>query len=200
MSKENPSITYLIASTGRDSLKDTLRSLYGQFGFGLDKIKLYFDGLENTNKFDDELALYGDDIEVVYLKDALGYWGHGIRNTYQHTCTTDYIHNMDDDDIYVAGCIPTIRHILRIHYGKNIIAKFRADGGRIIWNKKKLIFGEVGTPSGFIFNSSDSLGTWGYVYGGDFEFYNSILERVGKENLVFVDTLVVKTKPEIYGY
>lgn len=200
MSIRNPSITYFIASTGRETLKDTLRSLHGQFGFGLDKIRLYFDGETNIDPFSEEFEMFGKDISVLASSDKLGYWGHGIRNKYQDWCSTDYIHHMDDDDIYSEGCIPTIRSELQSNYGKVLICKFRTLGGRVIWNKKDILFGEVGTPSGFIFNRHEIFGTWGYGYGGDFQFYKDVQDKIGKENLVFSETVVVKTRPAEYGY
>lgn len=202
MSIRNPSITYLITSIGRETLKDTLRSLHGQFGFGLDRIHLYFDGecQNNLDTFTEELSMFGKDIYWELLQNKLGHWGHGIRNRYQFECDTDYIHHMDDDDIYVPSSIPSIRNVLKQHYGKVIIAKFRADGGRIIWKKKDIIFGEVGTPSGFIFNREEIMGGWGLGYGGDFSFYKEVMDNIGKENLFFDGTVVVKTKPKVYGY
>ena len=202
MSIRNPSITYLITSIGKPTLKDTLRSLHGQFASGLDKVHLYFDGpcTNDSSQFQEEIDMYGSDIQVVTLETNLGYWGHGIRNKYQTMCPTDYVHNMDDDDIYVNSCIPNVRNELRTSYGKVVICKFRTLGSRIIWSKPKLIFGEVGTPSGFIFNRPEVFGTWGLQYGGDFQFYEQIQDNIGKENLVFKDILVVKTRPEEYGY
>lgn len=202
MSIRSPSITYLITSTGRLTLKDTLRSLHGQFTHGLDKIRLYMDGgFQNSLElFSEEFSMFGNDIFVAPLHENLGYWGHGIRNTYQSHCTTDYIHHMDDDDIYSENCIPSVRSFLRNHYGKVIICKFRTNGGDIIWKKKDIIFGQIGTPSGFIFNRQDVFGTWGYEYGGDYNFYLQVRDNIGKENLVFSDIVVVKTRPIEYGY
>src|ERR1051325_10344038 len=125
MSIRNPSITYIITSIGRETLKDTLRSLHGQFGFGVDKIRLYFDGQPDISPFTEEFDLFGKGMDVIVIGKTLGYWGHGIRNEYQDWCSTDYIHHMDDDDIYVSGCIPTIRTKLQQNYGKVLICKFR---------------------------------------------------------------------------
>lgn len=200
MSIRNPSITYLITSIGKETLKDTLRSLHGQFAGGLDKVHLYFDGEGDVSQFKEEIDLFGSDIQAVTLKDKLGYWGHGIRNEYQSACSTDYIHHMDDDDIYAEGCIPGIRNELRVNYGKVLIFKFRTLGGRVIWERPSLSFGQVGTPSGFIFNREDVFGRWGLQYGGDYEFYCGVQEKIGKENMVFKPNLVVKTRPKDYGY
>jgi len=202
MSIRNPSITYLIASTGRETLKDTLRSLHGQFAFGLDKVNLYFDGKceKGLEFFKEELDMFGEDISYKVLDETLGYWGHGVRNKYQYECSTDYIHHMDDDDIYCEGCIPHVRSILKENYGKVIIFKFRTHGGRIVWSSKAIQSAEVGTPSGFIFNRPEIMGTWNFHYGGDYSFYEEVKEKIGMENLVFHELLIVKTRPKDYGY
>lgn len=202
MSILTPSITYLIASTGRETLKDTLRSLHGQFMKGVDKIKIYFDGRcdKGADFFQEEWDLFGDDLHYEILPETLGYWGHGIRNKYQTACITDYIHHMDDDDIYCEGCIPRARGALVNHYGKILICKFRTLGNAVIWSRKNLAFGQIGTPSGFIFNRPEIMGTWGLGYGGDYNFYKEVQDKIGKENIVFYDLLIVKTRPTIYGY
>lgn len=202
MSIRNPSITYLIASTGRETLKDTLRSLYGQFNFQIDKVKVYFDAkcYMGLDFFKEEFDMFGENLTYTLLTENLGYWGHGIRNEYQTKCDTDYIHHMDDDDIYCEGVIPKIRFHLKENYGKVVIFKFRSHDGRIVWSKPRVADADIGTPSGFIFNRSEIMGTWGYHYGGDFGFYSQVQEKIGKENLVFVDLLIVKTRPKDYGY
>lgn len=202
MSIRKPSITYLIASTGRETLKDTLRSLYGQFDFGLDVVQLYFDGKceKGIEFFNEEFDLYGRNLQVEFLPESLGYWGHGIRNKFQIQCGTDYIHHMDDDDIYCAGSIPAARNILKSHYGKVVLCKFRTHGKRIVWSKKIIAEGEIGTPSGFIFNRPEIMGHWALGYGGDYSFYKDVEDKIGKENIVFHDLLIVKTRPQVYGY
>lgn len=202
MSIRNPSITYLITTVGEETLQQTLRSLYGQFGFGLDKVLLVFDGkmINHFTKFDDEVKMYGDSIEVAILDKNLGFWGHGIRNKYQHTCDTDYIHHMDSDDVYSPDVIKKVRQDLRENYGKLVIYKFRSDNNRVVWETPKLAFAQVGTPSGLIPNRKEIFGNWGYFYGGDFQFYQQVAENIGNENIVFKPDIIVKTKPHIYGY
>jgi hypothetical protein len=175
--------------------------LQGQFRYGLDKVRLYFDGEPTipVEYFKEELSMFNIDIFWA-VSPKLGYWGHGIRNTYQTDCTTDYIHHMDDDDIYSEGVIPGIRQELKANYGKVLICKFRTLGDTVIWKNPSIQFGQVGTPSGFIFNRPEIFGFWGYEYGGDFNFYKEVEEKIGKENLVFNPTVVVKTRPQVYGY
>ena len=201
MSQESPSITYFIATTGRPSLENTVRSLYGQFGWGIDKIKIFVDGPQpkNLDFMGVVSEMYNDrdpgSLEIVHLDENLGFWGHGIRNKYQTTFATDYVHNMDDDDAYVDGHIPLIRNKLSQNFGKVLICKFKSSGNRVVWQNKIVKFGEIGTPSGLIPNRPEVFGEWGYEYGGDFKFYSEVQNHIGKENIVFTDLLIVNTRP-----
>lgn len=202
MNKDNPSIGFLIASIGQKTLTNTVRSLYGQFAHGHDKIYLYFDGRCDAgfDYFKAEYALYGEDMIVTMLPKNLGYWGHGIRNEYQDLCTTDYIHHSDDDDMYADGVVPSIRNDLIEHYGKMIIYRFRHPSGAILWQTPIITGGQIGTPSGLIPNRPEIFGHWKEAYGGDASFYEETQQKIGKENIIFKDRIIYLTKPHIYGY
>jgi hypothetical protein len=127
MSAVDPNICFFIASIGQKSLKNTLRSLYGQFGYGKDKVYLYFDGRcdAGVKYFQEEYDLYGSDLIVTMLPGNLGHWGHGIRNKFLSQLPCDYIHNMDDDDAYYPDVIPSVKQDIINNYGKLLIYKFK---------------------------------------------------------------------------
>ncbi len=204
MSKENPNIGFLIPTTGRKTLANVLRSLYGQFGHGHDKIYLYFDGPNFTEVgpefFQPEQELYGNDLIITILPENLGYYGHGIRNTYQDKLQTDYIHHMDDDDMYCNNIIPTVRSDLRTWYGKLLIYRFRAHGGGIVGGSDNFNCGFVGTPAGMIPNNPSIFGRWTEGYGGDSDFYVQTRDKIGRGNVVYRQTLIVLTRPHVYGF
>jgi hypothetical protein len=204
MNKDNPSICYFIPTLGRKTLTNTLRSLYGQFGHSLDKIEVFFDGSNFTevgpDYFQSEQDLYGSDLIFHVLDHNLGCYGHGIRNTYQGTFQTDYIHHMDDDDMYANNVIPSIRSDLRTWYGKMIIYKFRAHGGGIVGGSDDFRHGFVGTPAGLIPNRPEIFGHWVEAYGGDADFYSQTRDKIGKGNVVYKNRIIVLTRPHVYGY
>lgn len=195
MSKECPSITYFLCTIGKRKMTNIVRSIYGQFIRGHDKIAVFFDGPNfaevGPEYFQSEWDLYGEDISYTVLPQNLGFWGHGIRNLYQTTFSTDYIYNIDDDDQMIEGIIPSVRSDLATHYGKIIIYKIQARGG-LIWNSPTLAYGNVGTPSGFIYNNPKIMGHWGEWYGGDYEFYRSTAEKIGMENIIFDKKIIYK--------
>jgi hypothetical protein len=203
MSIRNPSITFFITTIGHKTLKNTLRSLYGQLNHGIDKVEVFFDGPNfvevGPEYFQPEQDLYGNDLSMTVLPENLGFWGHGIRNKFQKTFTTDYIHNSDDDDEFCPGSFHQVRRDLKDNYGKVLIYKIKADGGNI-WMDKNIRFGNIGTPSGLIFNRPEIFGEWGSFYGGDYQFYEQVQNNIGKENIIFKDTFIYITKPLTKGY
>lgn len=204
MDRNNPSITFFIPTTGRKTLTNTLRSLYGQFGHGLDRIEVFFDGPNFTDArpeyFESELELYGNDLKFHILDQNLGSYGHGIRNKYQSTLTTDYIHHMDDDDMYMGDVVKHMRSDIRANYGKMIIYKFRAHGGGIVGGSDNFQYGFIGTPAGLIPNRPEIFGRWVEAYGGDADFYSQTRDKIGRGNVVYKDRLIVLTRPHVYGY
>lgn len=203
MSRDNPSITFFIATLGRSTLLNTLHSLFGQFGFGVDCIKVFVDGPPQVDMtiFNDISTMYNDispgSLEFIYLPENLGYWGHAIRNKYQCEFNTDYIHHADDDDIYSPHIIPQVRSDLKSNYSKLVMYKFKNSGGGIIGNKKKIIHGDVGTPSGLIPNNPKIMGEWGLFHGGDFAFYENTQRKIGKSGIVYIDRLIYICRPHL---
>lgn len=197
MSIANPSITYLITTIGEPTLKNTLRSLYGQFNWEVDQIKILFDGKGNPDDFNEEYELYQskrvDCLEVDYLPVNSGFWGHKIRNSFQFECDTDYIHHMDSDDEYFPAILHKVRDDMKGNYGKVLIYKVHADGG-IVPFENKLVQNCICTPSGFIPNRKEIFGEFGLYYGGDYQYYKQIEDKIGKENFVYFPNLLVKTK------
>jgi hypothetical protein len=202
MSIVRPSITFFIATTGRSTMRNTLRSLYGQFDHGVDKIEVFFDGPNFTDAgpeyFQPEKDLYGEDLIFHVLPENLGCYGHCIRNKYQGSFHTDYIHHCDDDDSYYENIIPSVKTDLRNNFGKLLIYKFRNVDG-IRWNKPVIQHGNIGTPSGMIPNYPELMGWWGEWHGGDANFYETMRDKIGNDNIIFKDLVIYRVRPHVYG-
>jgi hypothetical protein len=202
MSEINPSITFFIATIGKKTLTMVLRSLYGQFNHRVDKIEVFFDGPNfqevGPEYFKSEQDLYGEDLRMTVLPQNLGCWGHSIRNTYQKTFSTDYIHHADDDDYYVEGALHSVREDLRNHFGKLILYQFRNSDG-IRWKDRTIEHGNLGTPNGMIPNRPEIMGTWGEWAGGDAHFYATTADKIGHGNIVWMPTVIYAIRPHVYG-
>lgn len=127
----------------------------------------------------------------------LGFWGHGLRNKYQGKLKGDWIHNMDDDDVYEPN-FNAIRPVLAANPGKLVLARFWGKGRMQVWNHPgKVEYANVGTPCGLIPNQPDKLPEWKYVYGGDFLFYQALAANF---EVVWHDQFIVRCEPHHYGW
>jgi hypothetical protein len=192
------SICFLIASIGKPSLKNTLRSMYGQFDWN-DKFLVYFDGRcdAGIDYFRDEQDLYGANLEMIMLQENLGYWGHGIRNKYLPLIDKKFthIHNMDDDDGYNEGVFFRVRNDIINNPDKVLIYKFKNHNGITVWQNQSLVHGNIGTPSGIFPNKPELFGRFSEGYGGDAEFYIQTCNNFGMENVIFKDLEIVRCRP-----
>jgi hypothetical protein len=192
------SICFLIASIGKPTLTNTLRSLYGQFAHGNDHILVYFDAMcvAGWDYFQSERELYGDDLEMIMLPENLGCWGHGIRNKYLREIPQKYtyIHNMDDDDHYNEGVLFQVRADIVNNPDKLLLYKFRNHNGIVVWQHPQIAHGNIGTPSAILPNKPELFGTFGMGYGGDADFYHQTAEKFGMENIVFKDLEIVRCR------
>lgn len=179
-----PSISFLIATIGRPTLKDTILSLKDQIILGHDHIYCVFDGKCETLDLFEETMFFGDSLRLILHPKNLGSYGHGLRNFYQSRLEGNYIHHMDDDDTYMPGAIPQIRNEIESHPGKIIIGVFRNHVGRMVGDKQLIQTGEVGTPNAFWPNKPQCFSEWPLWYGGDGEFYKQTVTKFGGEQAI----------------
>lgn len=202
MCQENPSITFFLCTIGRKCAKVMLQSILKQYGKGIDKVEMFFDGPNfqevGPEYFQEEIEAFGEDLIIHVLPENLGCWGHSIRNAYQKTFNTDYIWNIDDDDYIPDNVLPRIREDLKANYGKLLLYKFRNSDG-IRWRDRLIEHGNLGTPSGLIPNFPDLMGHWGEWAGGDAHFYATTAEKLGMNNIIWVDFVIYSLRPHVYG-
>lgn len=144
-------LSVLVASSGRPTLRTTLESIAPQL-------------------------LPGDELLVKVNNNAP--WGHAARNELMDRARGDMLAFQDDDDIYAAGALDAIRqvtasalghvHIFRMKYGAHSQAP-----GAVIWQREELVEGQVSTGTIVVPNVKSKLGKWGSEYAGDFAFLAS---------------------------
>lgn len=195
------SITFFIATIGRKTLKNNLRSLFGQFHWE-DRIEIFFDGPSfaevGPEYFAEEQEMYGKNLVMHVLPENLGCFGHSIRNAYQKSFHTDFVYNCDDDDNFYPDVMNEVHHDLAANLGKLLLYKFRnVDGMR--WRNQVIEHGNVGTPSGMIPNIPDIMGHWVEAAGGDSSFYIETASKLGMENVVWKELALMRVRPHVYG-
>lgn len=176
-----PSFHILIASGGRPSLLQLLNSLKYELN-ETDAITIVFDGENARAKStitDDWFKDHKSKITVLEEIPNLGYWGHAIRNKYQSNLTpqTTFLMNADDDDLYRPNSFSKLRELCTdenvLYIAKMYVEKF---GNKVIPSQAHSIaFGDIGTPCGIIPSKLAGKGTWGYCYGGDYEYYYTLV-------------------------
>lgn len=185
------SLHFLMPTIGRKTIFNMLNTLERQVK-PQDFLTIIFDAKDIDHVFDDvkqKISTFNCQTNIIFEQKNLGYWGHGIRNKYNNL-SGDYILHCDDDNTYLPGSISAIRRIC-IDKSKLYIfkVKFCKD---TIWGKPKIQLGNIDTACGVIPSKYNSLSTWQPVYGGDYEFYQTLVENLDNSQIVFVDYVVYR--------
>lgn len=179
-----PSFHVLLTSIGRPSLQRMINSLINQL-HSCDHVTIVFDGI-TAIPIDCSGASF--QLHIVEQVPSLGYWGHGIRNTYAKKIQrTDFVMHADDDDIYLPGSFEKLRVLCKSPICL-YIAKFKRKDGTIIPLQTYVKEGEIGTPCGIIPFDLNPLGTWLPRRGGDGKFYETISRRA--KFIKFLDLII----------
>lgn len=128
-----PSISFIIPTMGRDSLGRTLRSIER---WPNDEILVETD-IPKTNQ-----------------------WGNNCRNLAMTRATGEYLSFIDDDDCYIAGHRQIMENAINENPGKPILFRMQYPDGRVLWNKKEVIPGNIGSSMIFIPNKKDMFSPW----------------------------------------
>jgi len=127
-------ISFIVPSIGRESLKETIES-----------IQLW----------------EGDELLVIKHDPPSGNWGNDERQEGTDKAKCDYIAFIDDDDVYVPGHRKIMDKAIRENV-KNypIMFKMKYPSGRIIWDKKKINCGNIGAPMFLVPNIKENFHIW----------------------------------------
>ena len=185
-----PTFNILIATIGRPSLQNMLNSLAPMLDEE-DCLTIVYDGHAEIPNFN--LERFKCKVLCYFEKEALGYWGHGIRNKYANLLEPrDFVMHADDDDIYIEGTFNKLRTLCNdssaIYIGKMLV------GNAIIPNPLDLTVyvGNIGTPCGILPFDVNKKGEWIKIYGGDGSFYEQLARLVTP---IFLDIIMYKVKP-----
>lgn len=198
--RSTPTFHILIATAGRPSLRNMLDSLKTELTKD-DAITIVFDGHSAKSKSGispEWLDGHNAHITIIEQIPNLGFWGHGIRNTYQGRLSPEctFVMHADDDDVYVPGSFIQLRKMcadpdtLYITQMERVY-KQKGKAREIIpsVNEMQLIkLGNIGTPNGIVPRAIAQKGEWGNFYGGDWHYYNTV--QGSAANVVLLDTVI----------
>jgi hypothetical protein len=149
-------ISYLIATIGRDTLMRTIQSI--------------------------ELRP-GDEILINWRAEPAHTWGHTERNEMLPLARCSWLSFIDDDDWYVKGHRAIQQNaMLTQPGGRDVPTMFRMrfPSGKVLYYqdpdgaKPEVECGNVGTPMVMVPNIPSMLGQFGMRYVGDFDFINTL--------------------------
>ena len=158
----------IVGTTGRRTLRRTLRSITSQFEPG------------------DELFV---------LRDDSGDAGDTPRNQTMHRAVGSHLLFMDDDDVYVRGAFAKMRRFADENPGKIGIFRIEYTAGPKRWQVPELRNRNVSTQIFLVPNVPGKLGIWEHrgTIHGDYVFIEETARLQGEP--VFVDEVTVRVRP-----
>lgn len=169
-------ISFIIATLGRETLKDTLASIE---------------------------TLPGDEILVMRQSEPIPWdFGNSMRNKGMAKATGDYLAFMDDDDHYLPGHRAIMEKAANEHPNLPILFKMRfTNNGRVVWDEPVFRCSNVSTIGIFVPNQKDKLPQWitetKDKIVGDFQFMNHLGWRW--KDIVFIPEIIAVARKQNDG-
>jgi glycosyltransferase involved in cell wall biosynthesis len=171
-----PTLTIIVATSGRPTLKRTLASIVPQLR-------------------------PGDEIFIV--RDDSGDAGDTARMSAMPRALGTHLAFIDDDDVYVKDALEKMRRFAREHPGRIGIFKMKHPVGTTHWREGEpvLRYANVSTQTFLVPNVPGKLGRWHErprpsgkgTHIGDYVFLEETVELQGEP--VFVDEVTVYARP-----
>lgn len=167
-------LSIIIPTCGRASLKRTLWSLVGQIADG-DQVLVIGDGAQPQAEticraFSTLNLRYVDGVETHCF-------GNRQRQAGMALATGDYLLFLDDDDVYVPGALQVVREAAAQWPDCPMLFRFIDKNGAVLWRDPVVREGNVSTVQIVFPNRPEWLGAWGDRYEGDYDFIRSTLDR-----------------------
>lgn len=154
-------ISFIIATIGRPSLVETIKSIHPWPG--------------------DEIIVIGNvqdsvDGQIRCISCPPGNdWGSTERNIATPLARNRHLAHIDDDDVYVPNARALMASAMLMAPDRLTIFKMRLPTGATLWQDPVVRLGNVGTPMMFMPNLPDKLGRWGEKQDcGDFHFLQTM--------------------------
>lgn len=165
-----PTLSVIIPTIGRTTLRRTLDSIRGQRLVEGDEVVLVQDGPaeEAARRVFEESGLPG---KYLSLDRRYADFGGTPRNHGMAHARADYLAFMDDDDVYTPGAFNAIRAAAVRHPGRPMMFRMAlAPPAGMIWRDQTLRVGNVSTDMIVVPNQPDRLAPWPSYSCGDLGF------------------------------
>jgi glycosyltransferase involved in cell wall biosynthesis len=145
--RDYKTISFIVPTIGRDSLKKTVASVE---------------------------TWPGDELLVIQHNPPSGNWGNAERQEGTDKAQCDYLAFIDDDDVYIPGARKIMDKAIKESPEETpILFKMQYPSGRTLWNKKFVKNGNVGAPMILVPNIKKRLAEWDQMHSwADFYFIN----------------------------
>lgn len=188
----NRSITVVVATTGRRTLRSTLNS-FGPDLRSYDVVHVCMDGWDsNVRRVAEEMSDRYFGHWFYHEGDNLGYWGHAVRNHLLPIVDTDLVWHLDDDDVAAPDALNVIRH----SEAAWTIFRMQFMGGHAkgitCWRQPRLVKGDIGTP---MVIAPPSKARFDLEYGGDFAYVQDLVDEFGPP--AWDERVIALIKPEV---
>jgi hypothetical protein len=189
-------LSIIVPTCGRPTLENTLRSISEQKLEEGDEVLVVTDGPRPlAASLFRAFALRGCCVET----KASGDYGGRQRNRGMDLARGDYLLFMDDDDIYEADALATIRAAL--HEAPNRPHLFRmryAWTGRVLWAERTVRLGNISTQM-IAFPNRRRLRRWDSQHGHDFRFVENNLPHWPPHSLVWREEIIAVIRPATHA-
>ncbi len=126
-------ISFIVPTEGRESLKRTLNSIE---------------------------TWPGDEVLIIRHNPPSGNWGNAEREEGTTKAKCDYLAYIDDDDVYIPGVRAVMEAAIRENHGCPILFRIKYPNGRVLWRKKWVKNGNVSTQMILVPNAKEMLYGW----------------------------------------
>lgn len=182
------SLSIIIPTMGRPSLRDTLESIEPQLGQE-DEVLIVEDGPlpEST----DIVSQFDQRFRAIVAPGPARDWGATPRNFAIPRATKTHLAFMDDDDLYLPGAFDAFRAAIEENPDRpHMFRMYR--GLEMLWKRPVVIGANVSTQMYLIPNVFGRVGRWTKKYDGDLYFIRQTLSMYpeGYNALVWKEAVV----------
>ena len=184
-----PTLSVIIPTIGRPTLKRTLDSIRAQQLVDGDEVLVVQDGPpdEATRAIVEESRI----AHYMATGKRAGDFGATPRNFGMAVAGGEYLASMDDDDTYTEGAFGVIRRAAARHPDRPLMFRiFGPSSEKRLWRFKTIRMGNVGSTMFVAPNVPGKVGRWGNHRAQDFQFIHSTLALWPAGSLVWCPEVI----------